>query len=268
MPPKRTREAVDDQLGRRASRRGAAVARGRARDAPCAPIAEVALAHLVARRPARRPARERDPADLQHVRASSAMRERHRRVLLDQHDGDALAVDLARSPRRCARRSAARGRATARRAAAARRGHQRARRSRASAARRRRAGRRAAPALAQEREQLVDPGPRARSRPLVARRQAAGAQVLLDGQVAEDAPALGHLHDAGARDRRRGRRRRGCGRRTRSSRRSTARAGRPACPRSRAAACSCRRRWRPAPRPPRPRRTSSETPRSASTPPA
>ena len=187
MPPKRTlRPSTTSSLGVRLDRRLRGPLGG-----PEVPLADrLALGQLVGG------ALERDLADLQHDGALGDG-ERHRRVLLDQHDRDALAVDLADhlgelldDPRRQAERRLVEQQH-------ARRGHQRAadREHLLLAAGQQRGA--LGPALAQDREQLVDARPRS---VLVARRESARAQVLLDREGPEHAPALGNLHEPRARD--------------------------------------------------------------------
>ena len=199
MPPKRTVRSATARprtrsLGVAAGGRGAGAARGR--------DAEVAVAHLVALRQVGGAAGQRDAADLEHDGLVGDA-ERHRGVLLDEHDGHALAVDLldhlgelGDDPRRETQRRLVEQQH-------ARRGHQRAAdREHLLLAAGQQAGA-LARALAEDREQLGHAGPRALARRLVARRQPAGAQVLLHRQVREDAPALRHVHEPAARDPRR-----------------------------------------------------------------
>jgi len=161
--------------------------------------AEVAVAHLVALAQLRRRAFEGDLADLEHDGAVGD-RERHRRVLLDEHDRDPLAVDLGDHLAQLlddAWRQPERGlveqqHARVRHQCAADREH-------LLLAARQQSGALGV-ALAQDREELVDAGAGARAGGLVARRQAARAQVLLDCQMAEDPASLGDLDDARAGD--------------------------------------------------------------------
>ena len=96
--------------------------------------------------------------------------------------------------------------------------------------------------LAQAREQVEHGLELAPALRAAGQRHAARAQVLLDRQPREDAPALGHLDDARAHDLGGRRARRRGGRRTRSRRRRCGRRATAASRRSRAAACSCPRR--------------------------
>ena len=105
----------------------------------CALVAEVGRAHGVVVPDFRGAAREHDAAGLDQVGAVGEV-ERHRRVLLDQQDADALLlVDRAQDARTARARSAAPGRRKARRAAAAAAAASARATPRASAARRPRA---------------------------------------------------------------------------------------------------------------------------------
>jgi hypothetical protein len=143
---------------------------------------------------------QRDPADLQHVRQVRHP-QRQRGVLLGQQHRRALPVDLRdhlADPVHQLRRQTQRRLVQQEQPRA---GHQRpADREQLLLA----AGQQPGPlvtALPQHRQQVVDP---IAGRPAGPPRhgQTARAQVLLHGQAGEDLPPLGHLHNAGADDRR------------------------------------------------------------------
>ena len=197
MPPNRTVRPIDRQLA--GARRGRGSGLVRLAGCGLGHPAEIAVTHLLVLGELGGAALERHPADLEHDRAIRD-RERHRRVLLDEHDGDALAVDLADHLAELlddARRQAQRGLVEQQHARA---GHQRAadREHLLLAAGEQAGG--LAGALGENREQLVDPAAGALARRLVACRQASGAEVLRDRQAGEDPPALGHLHQPAAGD--------------------------------------------------------------------
>ncbi len=185
-------ERVRGRRGGRARRRGRAVGGH----------PEIAVAHLRAVGELARAAGEGDAAHLEHDGAVGDG-ERHRRVLLDEHDGHALAVDLADDladlpdhlRRQAERRLIEQQHPRA--------GHQGAADGQHLLLAPRQEAGPLARAFGEDREELVHPGPRPLTCALVGRREAARAQVLGDRQVAEDAPALGDLDDAGAGDRRR-----------------------------------------------------------------
>ena len=138
---------------------------------------------------------QRHPADLQHV-GHVGQGQCHRRVLLDQNHGRAPPVDLGDHladacdhPRRQPERRLVQEQHPGR-------GHQRpGDRQHLLLAAGEQPGA-LARALAQQRKQLEHPLPRRSARPR-RRREAAGAQVLLDREVGEDLAALRHLDHAG-----------------------------------------------------------------------
>ena len=203
-------------------------------------------------------ARERDAADLEHVRGLREL-QRDVRVLLDDEDGEALRSFRSLMMRKISVTS---------------RGARPSDGSSSSSSRGRCMNARASASICCSPPlsvpgllvaALLDPrevrrAPRARSALIEPRlRVGAEPQVLPDGQLGERAAALGHVRDAEARDVV------GAAAAERLARRSGSRRRAEPCSRSRAASSSCRRRSRRARRRSGPRRRCSETPCSACT---
>ena len=161
--------------------------------------AEVALLDLGARREAVGGTFERDLADLEHVRTLGDG-QRHRGVLLDEDDRGPLTVDLADDlgdPRHDLRRQAERRLVEQQQLGLA---HQRpADRQHLLLAAGQQDGA-LTPALVEAREQVDDALVGSPAGGAVTNADRAGAEVLLDGQLAEDAAPLGNLHDPCAHD--------------------------------------------------------------------
>ena len=190
-------EAHGDVAGAQCQGGGRPVVARRAASVPRT-SAEVAATDFVAGRQRGGVTLERDAPDLQHACAVGDP-QRHRRVLLDEHDRRPAAIDLPddlgdlvddlrRQPQRWLVEQQQ-----------LRAGHQRAAdRDHLLLAARQQPGRLGAP-LAQAREHVEH---RLELAPALGagKRRATGAQVLLHGQPREDATALGHLHDPGTHD--------------------------------------------------------------------